>query len=381
MGVARQPQTPAKSVFGVLGFGLTPLLLLAVFTIGAIGHRYGFDFRTFWHAARLVTHGASPYPDPSVVRQAHLENGDYEYFVYPPPFAFALLPLASLPFAVAAALWTVILLACLAGSLFVLEVRDWRCYGVVVAAVPVLSAVRLGAVTPVLMLLAACAWRFRNDAWKGGAAVGAAIVLKLFLWPLALWLLATRRLRAAAIALGGALTASAVGWFALRFDGLSDYPTLLKTLSHIEGPESYSLVALLDRLHVADPSRNWLLLALPLTLLLAASCVVIRPGGRDQAAFVTAVGMALFLTPITWLNYFALLAVPVAIRRTTLSWEWCVLLLFWLTPSPEPTARPLWQIAWALGLSVLVTWRCQRDPLTHFRRWTVVPARAHRSSS
>jgi hypothetical protein len=236
-------------------------------------------------------------------------------------------------------------------------------------------------VTPLLMLLAACAWRYRNQPLKVGAAVGGAIVLKLFLWPLVLWLLVTRRNRAAAVAAGGALVASALAWAALRLDGLREYPTLLRTLAHIEGRESYSLVALADRLHLSDPSTTWIVLAIPLALLLVAVCFTRAPSVRDDAAFATAIGLALVLTPIVWLNYFALLAVPLAVRRPRLSVDWLFLLLFWGTPSPEPTAHPLWQVLLAVALSVLIIWRAQgRRGAVTLRRATIAPGRVRRFS-
>jgi len=373
--------SPAKNLFTILAFGVVPLALVLSFVLGAIGHHFAFDFRTFWQAARLVMHGHSPYPSASFVAHSHPANGDYEYFVYPPPFALAVVPLAVLPFAAAAAIWTTLLLACLLGSLAVLGVRDWRCYGLVLATVPALSAVRLGAVTPLLMLLAACAWRYRNEPLKVGAAVGGAIVLKLFLWPLVLWLLVTRRTRAAVVAAGGAVVASALAWAALRLDGLREYPTLLRTLAHIEGRESYSLVALADRLHLSHPSTTWIVLAIPIALLLVTACLTRAPGVRDDAAFVTAIGLALVLTPIVWLNYFALLAVPLAVRRPRLSFDWLLLLLFWATPSPEPKAHPLWQVLLAVVLSLLIIWRTQgRRHAVLLRRATIVPGRVRRFS-
>ena len=375
--------SPAKTLFTILAFGVVPLVLVLSFVLGAIGHHFAFDFRTFWQAGRLVTHGHSPYPSASFVTHHHPAHGDYEYFVYPAPFAVGVLPLSLLPFAPAAALWTVFLLACVLGSLAVLGVRDWRCYGLVLATVPALSTVRLGAVTPLLMLLAAVAWRHRNEPLKAGAAVGGAVVLKLFLWPLVLWLLVTRRTRAAGVAVGGAVLATGLAWAALRLDGLRDYPTLLRTLAHVEGWESYSLVALADRLHLSDPPTTWIVFAIPVALLLVAVCVTRAPSVRDAAAFATAIGLAIVLTPIVWLNYFALLAVPLAVRRPRLSFDWLLLLLFWATPSPEPKAHPLWQVLLAVALSLLVIWRSQgrSESVRLGRATTLIPERGRRFSS
>jgi hypothetical protein len=352
---------PARTTFSLLFLGLLPILLVYEFTIALVGHRFAFDFHTFWQAARAVTAGHSPYPTPGTILHAHPAAGDYEYFVYPPPFVIALLPFAALPFGVAAGLYTLALVVSVAAALALLDVRDWRCYGVAFAVIPVLSAFRLGAVTPLLMLLAAAAWRYRDQWLKCGVAVGCATLLKLFLWPLVVWLLLTRRWRAAAAAAGVATVTTALAWAALGFKGLGDYPALLKNLSHVEAAQSYSLVAVADRLHLPDPQLTWLLLAVPIAAALVATCVTsIRSADSDRRVFVTMIGIALLLTPILWLNYFALLVVPVALRQRRLGLDWALLAAFWVSPLAAPTAHPLWRLAVMLTVVVLIVERARR---------------------
>jgi alpha-1,2-mannosyltransferase len=349
---------PARTIFSILLFGLLPVVLVAMFTLGAIGNRYGFDFRTFWEAARAVTAGHSPYPAPSTIASSFSASGDYEYFVYPPPFVLALLPFGALPFAVAAAIYSVLLLACVVATLAVLEVGDWRCYGLAFATIPVLSALRLGAVTPLLMLLAAVAWRYRDHWLKAGAAVGCATLMKLFLWPLVVWLLLTRRWRAAAVATGGALAITGLAWATLDFKGLADYPALLRSLSHAESTESYSFVAVADRVKLPDPQLAGLVLAVPIALALLTRCLVRhRSAGYDQNLFVATIVIALLLTPILWLNYFALLVVPIALSRKKLTLDWALLAALWFTPLAEPMAHPLWRLTVVLALVLLIAVR------------------------
>lgn len=362
-GAAREPAapSPARQMLSWMLLGVLPLALVCAFTIGVIGDHFAFDFHTFWTAGGRVLDGQSPYPRPAVVAHAHPAAGDYEYFVYPPPFALAIVPLSALPFGVAAVLYTVGLLAALAGALAILDVRDWRCYGAAFAAVPVLSALRLGAATPVLVLLAAVAWRYR-DRWPAvGAAVGGAVTIKLFVWPLLLWLLLTRRWKAATAAIGGGLAVTAVSWGALGFKALGSYPDLLRSLSRAEASESYSLVAVAYRLHLPDPQLSWLALAVPLSLVLIASCLR-SPSTRelDHASFVTTIGLALLLTPILWLNYFALLIVAVAVREKTFSVYWILPLAFWASPFAEPGEHPLWQLALVLAPALVGIERARR---------------------
>ena len=66
-------------------------------------------------------------------------------------------------------------------------------FGIVIGSAPVIDSVRIGTLTPVLLLLVAVAWRWRDRRWVASGALAAAIAFKLFLWPLVVWLLATRR--------------------------------------------------------------------------------------------------------------------------------------------------------------------------------------------
>jgi len=113
--------------------------------------------------------------------------------VYPPSVAVVLAPFSLLPVVWATVLFTVVMGAALVVALWVLEIRDWRVYAVVGCWPATISSVQAGNVTALLVLLAAVAWRWRNRRFVPGVAVAVAIAAKLFLWPLVVWLLATRR--------------------------------------------------------------------------------------------------------------------------------------------------------------------------------------------
>jgi hypothetical protein len=353
----------AKTVLSVIAFALLPVLLVCGFTLGVLGNHFAFDFHTFWVASRDTLHGRSPYPAPEGIARAHSGTGEYEFFVYPPPFVLALAPLAALPFALAAGLYTGLLLGCVLAVPALLGVRDWRCYGIALAAIPTLSALRLGTVTPILALALALAWRHRERWPIVGAAIGCAIVLKLFVWPLALWLLVTRRWKAAAMALGGGAALTAAAWAAIGFKGLGDYPALLRPLTHLDATQSYSLVAVADRLHFASPQLSWLALATPLVLVVAATCLA-HPAELDRRAYVGSLGLALILTPILWLNYLTLLLLPVALSEATLGIVWLVLITFWVSPGIQPTRHPLWQLVFVLAAAAALIARAQHPGST-----------------
>ena len=341
----------ASRLGAVLGLGVAPALVAAAFLVLASRHGFGFDFRVYWQASRDVLAGHSPYVSPATIAAAPPEE-PHAFFVYPPTIGVLLAPFSFLSLHAAVVLYTVFLAGCLVVALLLLGVRDWRCYGVTAASLPVLSSLRLGALTPVLVLALAVAWRHRRCPAIAGVAIGAAIVAKLFLWPLLAWLLLTRRFRAAAVAAAGGVAATALVWATLGFGGLARYPQLLRSLSSLESFDGFSPAAMAARLDVPAPHTTWLAVALPVAVLLVALASRAGAGTRDEALFGASLAAALLLTPILWLHYFALLVVPIAIRRRSFGPEWLVLLAFWITPSGAPAHLPLWRIALALTLAM-----------------------------
>jgi hypothetical protein len=297
-----------------------------------------------------VTNGDSPYPSAALLSTAgdHLDpEGIREVFRFPYPAAAAVLlaPLGMLGFHTAAAVWSALLIASLLAALWILGVRDWRVLSVVVSSAPVISSVRLGTFTPVLILLLAVAWRWRNRRWWAGAALALAISLKLFVWPVVLWLVATRRYGAAIVSGGLAAVFTLGAWAAIGFDGLRDYPELLRRLSDIVADRGFSLVALGTELglpHVMATALPWIVGP----ALIAAVVLAARDVDRDETAFSLAVVASIAFTPIVWLHYFALLVVPLAVSRPRFAWPWLLMWVFWLVPEQE-SQGDLWRIALA----------------------------------
>src|SRR5207253_4343086 len=133
-------------------------------------------------------------------------------------------------------------------------------------------AIDLGTVAPLLLLAVAVAWRSRDAVAQPAAASGAAIALKLFLWPLVVWLALTRRIRAAAAAVGCALAFVLIPWAVLGFKGIGGYSHLLHRLSHEEATSSYSIVALGVRAHLPEAIAVVLSILVAGALLAAAAC-------------------------------------------------------------------------------------------------------------
>jgi hypothetical protein len=325
-----------------------------------------YDFHIFLAAADLVRHGDSPYVDPSFVGGSAPEP-----YVYPPLLAVLVVPFTALPDDVAgsspaAVLFSLLLLACTVGALLAIDVRDWRCYPVALLYPVTLENVELGAIGPILALLVALAWRYRDRVGVSGAAVGFGIVLKVFLWPLAIWLAATRRWRSALIACATALGVALASWGAIGFRGLADYPTLLRKLSDLEAENSYSAFGILRALDVPEFAARGIVIACGVVLL-ALAWRAARRNGRDRVdsdrrSLTLALAAAVVVTPILWLHYLVLLVIPIGLARPRLSALWFVPLVMtvfealdWYRGWPRGDGRALASTAIVVGLVFAVS--------------------------
>jgi hypothetical protein len=334
----------AVRFFELFLFGAAPLLLMGA-CLGdatAAGPHHS-DFWTFWSAGHDVLHGRSPYP--TLDSLPHAASRLFAPFVYPPVSAFAMVPLALLPYAVAKAIYLLLSVAAIAVALRLLGVRDWRCFGAVFACAPAYAAVGLGAVGPFLLLGVALAWRYRDRALVAGLAVACVISAKLFLWPLWFWLVRTRRYRAAAVAAGAGVGAVLASWAAIGFAGFREYPSLLGRLTELVGPHGYSLYAFERSLGIGSVAAERSLYGLAFATL-ALVALFVRD---DRRVFVAVIAVALFATPILWPHYLVLLVVPIALATTRLSPLWVAPVLLWVD-------APAWSkgTVWTGSLLVLV---------------------------
>jgi hypothetical protein len=285
------------------------------------------DLAVFLRAAGRVLDGASPYSF----------RGD-ETYAYPPLLAYVTAPLHPLGAAAATVVWTVVSLAAIGFALWLLGLRDWRCYALAAVFPFTRSAIDLGTVAPLLLLGVAVAWRWRDTVAHSAVAMGAVVALKLYLWPLVFWLALTRRIRAAVVAIGCALAFVFVPWAVLGFKGIGDYPHLLHRLSDDEATSSYSIVALGVRAHLPETVAVVLSILVAIALLAAAAWIA-REQGNDVTILTLALAAGLAASPIVWIHYFLLLLVPLALTRPRLSALWFVPFAYY----------PLGESAWPAG--------------------------------
>src|SRR5207247_2331922 len=103
------------------------------------------------------------------------------------------------------------------------------------------TAVTAGTLSWPLAFGAAAAWRFRERRWIVAASIVGVVVTKIFLWPLVIWLVATRRLRTAVTTVGLGVVVVFASWAVIGFDGLLDYPHRLGRTAGLEQKKSFSV--------------------------------------------------------------------------------------------------------------------------------------------
>jgi alpha-1,2-mannosyltransferase len=316
-----------------------PVAVGWVLAVGIRKHAMAFDFaHAYLPAARAVLAGHSPYP-PATVAALTPRTA----FLYPPLTAYLAAPFTALPTFAAEALASLLAIGCVVGILMLLGVRDWRCYMVAFLFVPTYSAIQTANVMLLLALGLALLWRYRDRRALAALLVGALIAVKLILWPLLIWLVVTRRSRAAA---GGVIAGAAVvfvPWAGIGFAGLGGYAHLLRAVSLVQGRDGFSIAALLTHA-VSWQAAELVGYSVGAAVLVAAAWV----GRRDERrSFALAIAAALLLTPIVEMDYFVLLLVVLALYKPRLGWAWIVPLAFWVAPQVGRGAA--WQTAAALA--------------------------------
>lgn len=307
----------------VVGAGSFLAWLLANAVLPApSSNAYGWDFRAFYAAGHAYLHLHSPYVSPTFANLTSQEN-----FVYPPPVAALFAPLSLLPYPVAAAAFIATSGVLFALGLRLLGIRDWRCYAAALLSLPVQSGLKVGALSPLLAFLLALVWRYRDRTAVAAPALALLVVSKLFLWPVALLFLFTRRFRTFGLAAAGSAAAVVLSALPLGLGLLPTLPKLLNAVSHFESGFSFSLYA--TELALGLPTAA----AFALTLLVGGALLVAsyRHSRHDESrSFRILVVAALALSPLVWSHYLAILFVPLALWR--------------------PRFSPLWLLsAWALG--------------------------------
>jgi hypothetical protein len=299
----------------VVSFAVVPLLIFALVLSDSTGAAFAVDFhRQYWPVGVRVLHGLSPY-------DLGWQDVYHEIaFPYGPVAALLFVPFGLLPHGFADVLFTCLCIGAVPLTLWLSGVRDWRVHGVVFLWTPVIAGWTSANVTLLLGLGIALMWRFRDRAWVAGFIVALLVSVKLFVWPLALWLLATRRYVALAYAVLSGLALNLVAWAIIGFDQVGPFIELLGLVTDRMEPHSDSVLAIALDHGASRPAAYALTCAL--ATIAGCSCFVLARRGREAAGLLLCIIVCFLATPVIWLHYFALLIVPIALLRPRLAIEW-----------------------------------------------------------
>lgn len=307
----------AVRIGSVLAFAVAPAAaIVAMFVVAWGSDTLAIDFHNeIYPEAKELLAGENPFPGP----EADLTRGSNH--IWPPLVGYLATPLTLLsPRGADVAIVAIGLIAFVA-ALWVVGVRDWRVVGASLLWAPVIGEMRTAHVTLILCLLIAVAWRYRDRAVVPGLVVGLAIGLKFFLWPLVLWLGCMRKWREAAIS---AAFAAATLLLLLPFITVAEYVRILRRLGAAFDQDAFGPYGLLVQADAPDRVARVAALSIGIAVLALA---------WRRRSFVLFLAAALLLSPIVWLDYYAVLAVPLAVVRPRLSIAWLLPILTWGVPS------------------------------------------------
>ncbi len=336
--------TPAAVRWSAAAF--LPPLAIAIFALGcgliiaAAGSTLGYDYQAYVAAAHRILDG-QPLYDPSVS-----VAGGFAIYLYPPPFALAMIPFALVPESVGLWAWLGLLVTAFLAGVALLPVRrDVRWLIVLLAGLnwPFLFSLKLGQVGPLLFFACAAGWRSLDRPAPLGGSMALGALVKIQPGLLFGWAIVTRRWRAAAIGLGCVAAAAAISFVVLGPGTWTDYVDLLRRVSSpITTPHNFTPGAIAYQLGADEATANLIqLLTIAMALLVSLAAWL---WAEAAASFVVTVVASQLISPLLWDHYAMLLLIPTAFLLQRRQW-WAVVLPLggWLAP-------PVYPILFALGL-------------------------------
>ena len=314
----------------------------------------GFDFLSYDFAVRRFFDGGILYD------QSFDYTGAFGLFYYPPPFVLLAAPLSVLEPSLAAWVFTAILIATFAAAVAILPVSGtirWVILLLGGLSWPLVYAIKLGQVGPILLLTFAVGWRWMDRPWRFGIATAVGTAIKIQPALLFGWALLTGRRRAvilglavlAVLALAATVVAGPSSWI--------DQATLLARVSKpIDTPHNFTPGRVAfeagagQALAWAVQIANWALVA-AVVLWATLRCTPV-------ASYLAVVVASQLISPILWDHYALMLLLPIAWLLSR-GHRWAALI-------PLATAAPLVQVIppvtyaicyWATLLAVVLEGR------------------------
>jgi alpha-1,2-mannosyltransferase len=316
-------------------------ILLAVATLLIYQHDGGwmYDAKVYRTAGNAVLRGLDLY---SPARGQH--------FTYTPFAALLFAPLSLIPAMPFALLWTALSVACLGGAVWLslawIGAPSGQRRFLLTAAIcllscagfePVSFTLLLGQVNLILMFVVLYdLWLPDHNRWKGlgiGLAAGIKLIPAFFI----LYLLVTRRLRAAAVATFVGAVTIGIGFIAAPASSLEYWGGVFLQSGRVGDPQtvrSQSLQSLFVRwLHTTQGVLPvWVVLSLAIAAAALVLAVIAHRRGEELLAACVCALATTLISPITWQHH----------------WVWMLPMLVWLA------ARARRDRSWVLWAAVVI---------------------------
>jgi hypothetical protein len=324
---AALPRSRPAELF--LPVGSLVLLVLMVGLIGSVaGGTLGYDFEAYIGAAHRLFSGERLY-DPAVS-----VAGGFAIYLYPPPFALAVSPLLLLPDNLARVVWFVAMAACLPAGASLLPVRrDVRWSIVILGALnwPFLYSVKLGQVGPLLFLLFAAAWRWRDRRGPLGVAIAIGTLVKVQPGLLIPWAALKGRLPAAIVAVACLVAVAAAATVVTGFGAWFDYAALLgRVSSAVTTPHNCAPGAVAFQAGASEQVAG--LVQTASTLVAAGAVLLAWRYARPEPSLLVTIVASQLVTPLLWDHYAMLLLLPVAwLLARGRAWTMVIPLAGWIS--------------------------------------------------
>ncbi len=232
---------------------------------------------------------------------------------YPPPFAFLALPLSLMNYEHSFRLWIFIEIACFLTSLGLLlwAFNSHKPECLIVATIFVLAQpfyldLYQGQVMMLALLCLTSSWLLIRSGHEkaGGIPLGVLLALKFYAWPVALFLLMTKRSHALLVAIAVVLSTNVLAALWLGADQVSDYYFRVGPLisaSYVGHEGNFSAISL------AWNYFGWRAgTGAALVLLSAVLALAFRARTFDHGFMITLVS-SVVLSPVSWTHYLVTL--------------------------------------------------------------------------
>ena len=308
----------------LVAFGIAGLLAFELAWKSVDEAWLGFDFEgTLWDPAVASLEGQAPYPEP-VVSEVEVGNPA----LYPPLLFLLVTPLTLLPWTIGLTVWIAILGAAVVGTLYLLGVRDVRCYVVALVAVPTVEGVLWSNAT-------LCSSRSSRSHGTGAANGSGPARSSASLWRPSSSSgrsCVARRDSEVPGGGGGARVRNGGVTSALGGDRILRAEVLSRSSPCRRGcyaTHSFSTATMFSALGAGGSVATAGTLGLGACGALTA--LIVGRSGRDELALFIALLAAVLGSPIVWTYYYVLLLIPLAIARPRFSALWLLPMALWVT--------------------------------------------------